>query len=97
MPTTASILDHVIVNTNLKDKVKEQGVIDVGFSDHLVTYCSRGNNAISSDVSNFKFIRSFRDYSPLRLRMELSKLSWSNLLQSTDVNYCLDEFTRLFN
>ena len=96
-PTTASILDHVIVNTNLRDKVKEHGVIDVGFSDHLITYCSRGINAMSLDVSNFKFIRSFRDYSPLKLNRELSKISWSNLLQSTDVNYCLAEFTRLFN
>ena len=38
-PTTASIIDHVIVS--MKDKIKECGVIASGFSDHFITFCSR--------------------------------------------------------
>ena len=37
-PSCSSVLDHIIVNS--MDKIKESGVIDYGFSDHLVTFCS---------------------------------------------------------
>ena len=37
-PTSTSILDHVIVS--MKEKVIGSGVVGVGLSDHLVTYCA---------------------------------------------------------
>ena len=95
-PTTATTLDHIIVNVSHKNLVKECGVVDIGFSDHLVTYCSRGLKNISC-VSNVKRIRSFRNYTALRLKEALMNINWSSVLLSTNVDYCLAEFTRLFD
>ena len=84
-PTTASIIDHVIVS--MKDKIKECGVIASGFSDHFITFCSRGPVKDMPGVENVRKIRSFRDYTPARLCEELTKLDWTEILLSTDVNH----------
>jgi len=36
---TSTILDHVL--TNSQDRVSQSGVIDIGLSDHQLTYCTR--------------------------------------------------------
>lgn len=94
-PTTSTVLDHVI--TNMGDKVKESGVVDVGFSDHLITYCVRGQTKNISHGPNVKKVRSFKNYSAEKLNEELRGTNWLDILISTDVNYCLDQFVRLFN
>ena len=93
--STSSILDHVIVSD--KNKVTESGVICAGLSDHLVTFCSKGPVRDVPAMANIRKMRSFRSYSPWKLRDELGRLNWSSVLLSTDVDYCLGEFIRLFN
>ena len=91
-PTSSSILDHVIVS--MKEKIKGSGVIGVGFSDHLITFCSRGFLSDKTQLNTRK-IRMLRDYTPSRFVEALKGLDWTALLTSTDVNFCLSEFTRL--
>ena len=60
-PTTSSTLDHVV--TNLRGRVKQVGVIAFGFSDHLVTYCSRGTKDHNSDAQPMvKRVRNMKNY-----------------------------------
>ena len=94
-PTTASIIDHIF--TNMGEMVQGSGVVVAGFSDHLATFCSRklSKQVFSGSVS--RKIRSFRDYSKDGFNHELSKIDWSSVLLSMDVNYCLTEFNRLFS
>ena len=89
-PTSSSTLDHIIVS--MGERVTGSGVVGVGLSDHLVTYCSRGVPTNGSNLSNIRRIRCFRDYSAQRLKDELKMLSWSALLQSSDIDFCLEEF-----
>ena len=95
-PTTSSTLDHVV--TNVKGRVREAGVIAFGFSDRLVTYCSRGTKTQNSDSEpKIKKVRNLKHYNAGKLRIELAKIYWSNVLLSLDVEYCVNEFTRLLN
>jgi hypothetical protein len=93
-PGSATILDHII--TNVSDKIKDSGVINSGFSDHLMTFCSRGKVAGFPSEAIIKKVRSFKNYSVARLNDELKKINWDAVLSSTDVNFCLSEFNRLF-
>ena len=93
-PSSCSLIDHIL--TNSKDKVREAGVIPVGFSDHFLIYMSRGmTRPVFSDHVT-KRVRSFRTYSPRIFREILTRTDWSSVLLSTDVNVCLSEFSRLF-
>ena len=47
-------------------------------------------------VPNTRRIRSFRDYTPLKLIEELCRIDWSGVLLSSDVDFSLSEFVRLF-
>ena len=93
-PACSTILDHVIVNN--RELVQQCGVIDCGFSDHLVTFCSRGLPRNFSIGSTVKKIRSLKSYSAELLRTELSKVDWSTVLLATDVDVCFSKFSRLF-
>ena len=94
-PNASTILDHIIVN--VKENVKSWGVLCIGFSDHLVTFCSRGLQGQNSHCPNIRKVRCYREYSASRLQNELKRMDWSGMLGSTDVNYCLNEFVRLFS
>ena len=43
---SSSILDHVLAI--FRDRVSQSGVIDVGISDHQLTYCTRKTGRIKS-------------------------------------------------
>jgi retron-type reverse transcriptase len=93
--TSSSSIDHIF--TNMKDKVRGSGVINCGFSDHLITYCSRGvvKNSIPKEHI-VRRIRCFGNYNSVKLNDELRSSNWSNILDSSDVNNCLSEFANLF-
>ena len=76
--------------------VKGSGVLVSGFSDHLLTYVYRGVQREVFSGSVFKKIRSFKSYTADKLRAELMKIDWSGILSSDNVDFCLDEFNRLF-
>ena len=93
-PSTASIIDHIF--TNMPDMIHCNGVMVAGFSDHLATFCTRrvSNQVFSGSI--VRKIRSFKIYSVELLNFELSKVDWSPVTLSSDVNVCLSEFSCLF-
>ena len=60
-PKSSSIIDHIF--TNVSDMVQTSGVIVNGFSDHLITFCSRRMIKEVSFGSNIRKVRSFKSYS----------------------------------
>ena len=72
-------------------------MINSGLSDHLITFCSRRSVKGVSFDSNVRRFRIMKSYSKLSFITELSKIDWSGILSSADVNFCLSEFSRLFN
>ena len=91
---SSSMIDHVF--TNSVDEVKGSGVIMAGFSDHFLTYVSRGMAKGAITDHNIKQIRSFKQYSREKFNEVLGGIDWSSVLLSTDVNVCLNELSRLF-
>ena len=89
-PTSSSLIDHV------RDLIADSGVILTGFSDHVVTFCSRKYEKDIFTGSNVKLVRSFKSYSKFLFMAELRKVDWSSVLSSCDVNFCLSEFNRIF-
>ena len=70
-PLSSTLIDHVV--TNMRSLVQKSGVIIGGFSDHLITFCSRGMpKDLNGGSSNFKTVRSFKSYSKEVFNAELS-------------------------
>ena len=92
--TCSSILDHIIVNS--RDLIQQCGVINYGFSDHLITFCMRGMSKDLSVESITRRIRSFKSFTLERLNFELKMVDWSSVMSSSNVDFCLSKFTRLF-
>ena len=93
-PTSSSLIDHIL--TNVSEMVSESGVILNGFSDHLITFCSRRCTKEVASGSNIRQIRSYKNYSQVSFLTVLRRIDWSSILSSRDVNYCLSEFNSLF-
>ena len=93
-PTSSSLIDHIF--TNVIELIADSGVIPSGFSDHLITFCSRRCSKESVSNSNVRYVRSLKNYSRFTFLNELRKIDWSLILSSADVNFCLQEFNRLF-
>ena len=93
-PSSVLLKDHILNNAG--DIVQASGVVVNGFSDHFLTCCSCRCIKGIFHGHNVKKVRSFKNYSKISFNMELRKIDWSSVLTSTDVNYCLSEFSRLF-
>ena len=93
-PTSSSIIDHVV--TNVRDMIRASGTVVVGFSDHLITFSSRCFAKVISSP-DVKKVRSMKSYSKESFVSELAKIDWSSVLSSDNVDYCVGEFSRLFN
>ena len=92
--TSSSLIDHIF--TNVGELISESGVIPEGFSDHLVTFSSRSCAKDVFSSQNVKFVRCFKNYSKASFTAALSRINWSSVLNSVDVDFCLLEFNRLF-
>ena len=90
----ASLLDHII--TNNTKKVYQSGVLDIGLSDHLITFCSR--KIIKGQIGKHKTIRirSLKNYSILSLLNNLRNIDWSTVTNCSDVNEAWYNFKTRF-
>ena len=92
--TTASALDHII--TNSKEKLCQYGTLNVGLSDHLITYCTRKVWRCQINRHNTVHIRSMRHYSKESLLKKLADINWEEILACNDINNAWCKFKFLF-
>ena len=91
---TSSILDLIITSDN--DKLSQSGVLNVGVSDHLITYCTRKLNRVKLNSHNTVNIRSLKNYSSELFTDKLKNINWYNVIDIDDVNMAWDKFKELF-
>ena len=92
--TCSSLLDHII--TNNSEKICQSGVLDIGLSDHLITFCSR--KIIRGQIGKHKTIkiRSLKNYSVHDFLNKLRNVDWSNVKNCSDVNDAWYKFKSIF-
>ena len=60
---TSTLIDHILTNSNIKEKISHQGVISTGMSDHDFIFCIRKTKANKSGTHNTISIRTYKRYS----------------------------------
>ena len=94
IPTSESCLDLIFVSH--RDKISQSGVINIGLSDHFLTYCTRTVQRGSFNTHNSVNIRSMKNYSYENFLMELNKINWFQVTDIEDVNKVRALFHNLF-
>ena len=82
---TATLIDHIL--TNSPDKVSQSGEIDLGLSDHDLSYCTRKTSLPKSYKHNAIFAHSIKRYSAEKFLEILREIVFPNNLTYTYVNY----------
>jgi len=82
--TTSSLLDHIITNTSWK--ISQQGVIDVGLSDHQLIFCTRKILRTKANMHNQIRVRSLKNYTPDLYIEELKNITFPDYSIFSDVN-----------
>ena len=59
--SSSTIIDHILAS--FPDRVSQQGVIDVGLSDHQIIYCTRKISRIKRGTHKQIRYRSLKNYS----------------------------------
>ena len=57
---TSSLLDHIL--TNSEEKISQNEVIDIGFSDHQLMFCTRKITHQKYNDNQYIKIRSLKNY-----------------------------------
>ena len=92
--TSESCLDLIMVSD--KDKISQFGTINIGLSDHMLTYCTRKiSRGVFGKHKTVK-IRSMKNYSTDLLVTELRKLNWFIVIDCDQVNEAWVNFKDLF-
>ena len=89
-----SLIDHIY--TSVKEKIAQSGVLNFGFSDHCVIYCTRKTVRSLFNRHNTIKIRSLKNYSPQKLNEELNSVDWTEFYNCVNVDEALNLFCRIF-
>ena len=88
---SSSLIDHIL--TNASDKITQNGVIDIGVSDHQLIFCTR--KIIRSKHNSHKTIRcrSFEHYTPDVFNQKLKKSNFCNYETFQNVDQAYNDFS----
>ena len=95
---TATLIDNIWCNNVNHTHDSFSGIIIDDLSDHLPIFhtCS-GKYALKQNTeTNVKYIRQENDNNLLKMCNKLSNLTWSNVLQESDVNKAYDSFLEIY-
>ena len=90
----SSIWDLVFVS--ISDNVTQSGVLSVGFSDHLVIYCTRKIKKTRLGTHKSIKIRSLKRYNKAIFNEKLSECDFSVIYELSEVNEAWETFKRKF-
>ena len=90
----SSILDLIFVS--VPDNVTQSGVLSVGFSDHLVIYCTRKVKKIKLGTHKSIKIRSLKKYDKTMFNEKLLECDFSVIYDLAGVNEAWDTFKSKF-
>ena len=88
--TSSTIIDHILAN--FPNRVSQQGVIDVGLSDHQIIYCTRKISRIKRNTHKQIKCRSLKNYSADIYEEDLDRLDFPNHHNFENVNDAYSNF-----
>ena len=83
LPPVAPSNDLILVSDPLK--ISQSGVIDLGVSDHLLTYCTRKIKKILYNKHNNVTISSLKKYSKEDFKPRLNETNWYDVYTCNSV------------
>ena len=90
----ASAIDLILVSD--PEKVCQSGVLCVGISDHLLTYCTRKVTRAYVNKHKTILIRSSKKYSQEQFIHNLNETDWTDVLNSVDADLAWVRFKSIF-
>ena len=92
---SSSLLDHVL--TNSTDRVSQSGVVDTGYSDHQLIYCTRKVNRTTFNTHKYIRTRSLKNYSQSSYLEKLNKINFPDYSKFKDINDAYSDFIHICN
>lgn len=92
--TSSSIIDLILISDT--DKISQSGVLDLGISDHCLTYCTRKVLKTTINSHNTVKIRSMKNYNKETFQLNLLDVDWSSVLCSDNVIQAWENFKSIF-
>ena len=88
--STFSLIDHI--PTTFPERVSQQGIIDVGLSNHQIMYCNRKLSRTKLGTHKQITFRSLKNYTAEAYKEALSKVYFPNYENFSDVNKTYENF-----
>ena len=88
--SSSAIIDHILAS--FPDRVSQQGVIDVGLSDHQIIYCTRKISIIKRGTHKQIRYRSLKSYSADIYEEALVRVDFPNYLNFENINDAYSNF-----
>ena len=88
--SSSTIIDHMLAS--FPDRVSQQGVIDVGLSDHQIIYCTRKISRIKRGTHKQIRYRSLKNYSTDIYEEALVRVDFPNYLNFENINDAYSNF-----
>ena len=82
-PTSRTIIDLILVSDPAK--ISQSGVIEIGVSDHFLTYCTRKITKVLYHKHNNVKIRSLKNYNRETFEQRLKDATWSEVYSCESV------------
>ena len=83
---------QVIIWLKISERVTQQGIIDVGLSDHQLIFCTRKLSRIKRGTHKHTKFRSFKHYSADLFKETLTSTNFPNYQNFNDTNEAYDDF-----
>ena len=90
---STSLLDHIL--TNSPSRISQQGVLDLGLSDHQLIYCTRKTTRIKIHEHTFIKIRIFKNYTKQVFLDKLSQINFPKYIDFDNINVAYYHFVEL--
>ena len=92
--SSKTIIDLIVTSDD--DNISQSGVMDIGLSDHLMTFCTRKITRSQVNQHNTVKLRSMKNYSKAELQRRLTDVNWQGVLNCEDVEGAWNNFKTLF-
>ena len=86
----ATIIDHILASH--PERVTQQGITDVGLSDHQLIFCTRKISRINRGTHRHTEFRSFKHYSADLFKKTLTIINFPNYQNFNDATEAYDDF-----
>ena len=87
---SATIIDHILANC--PERVTQQGIIDVGLSDHQLIFCTGKFSRIKRGTHKHIKFRLFKHYSADLFKETLASINFPNYQNFNDATEAYDDF-----